>query len=210
MLGPTLHLASQMVLAYDQIRQQSNHLMTFAEVRTDPLTGVANRRALDDTLNSLVALRNRYGVRFSMILVDLDHFKRINDERGHLAGDQALREVAQLLDHEVRETDVVARFGGEEFAILLPQTELAGAGVLAERLRLGVARQLGLSISAGATISLDGDTPDRVLARADAALYAAKEAGRDRVYVHNGLDLAPYSRPEARIEAPKPAEAVAC
>ena len=123
MLKPTLKLASQLAAAYDEIRQQSNNLMTFTEVRTDPLTGVSNRRALDETLESMFAMMHRYEHPFSVVLVDIDYFKQINDEQGHLYGDRMLKAVARLLDDNVRDTDMVARYGGEEFVIVMPQTD---------------------------------------------------------------------------------------
>ena len=109
-LGPTLQLAAQIAHAYDEIRRQSNHLMTFTEVRTDPLTGVCNRRAMDETLASLVAMKNRYDAIFSLGMFDIDHFKKVNDELGHLAGDEVLQKVAKLMDECVRETDIVTRY----------------------------------------------------------------------------------------------------
>ena len=135
MLKPTLRLATQIAHAYDEIRQQTNHLMTFTEVRTDPLTGVSNRRALDETLDTRLAMMNRYDLPFSVVILDIDNFKAINDERGHLFGDRTLKAAAQLLDDNVRDTDIVTRYGGEEFVIVMPQTSCDGACVFANRLR---------------------------------------------------------------------------
>ncbi|HEX4147715.1 MAG TPA: GGDEF domain-containing protein, partial [Pirellulales bacterium] len=171
---------------YDQIRQQSNQLMTFTEVRTDALTGVSNRRAMDDTLQSLVAMKNRYQLSFSLAIFDIDHFKSINDEQGHLAGDQMLQQVARLIDETARETDIVTRYGGEEFVVLMPQTELGGATIFSERVRQAVERKLGITLSAGAAEANDGELSDEVLHRADAALYHAKSGGRNRVSRHTG------------------------
>ena len=98
--------------------------MTFTEVRTDPLTGVSNRRALDETLESMFAMMHRYEHPFSVVLLDIDNFKQINDEQGHLYGDRMLKAVSRLLDDNVRDTDMVARYGGEEFVIVMPQTTL--------------------------------------------------------------------------------------
>lgn len=201
MLGPTMELAAQLAFAYDQIRRQTNHLMTFTEVRTDPLTGVCNRRAMDDTMASLVAMKNRYDLGFSIALFDIDHFKKINDEQGHLAGDAALKDVAQLLDDAARETDVVTRFGGEEFIVIMPQTDLRGACVFAERIRSQVEKKLGLTISGGVTAALGNhETPEVILERADAALYAAKQAGRNQTFLHDGRALEPNTI------APRPRE----
>jgi diguanylate cyclase (GGDEF)-like protein len=190
MLGPTMELAAQLAQAYDQIRRQTNHLMTFSEVRTDPLTGVCNRRAMDDTLASLVAMKNRYELGFSIALFDIDHFKKINDERGHLAGDSVLKDVARLLDQAARETDVVTRFGGEEFVVIMPQTDLAGGCVFAERVRGQIEKKLGLTVSGGVTAALGNhETPEMILQRADLAMYAAKEDGRNRTFYHDGRNV---------------------
>lgn len=189
MLKPTLKLASQLASAYDEIRQQSNNLMTFTEVRTDPLTAVSNRRALDETLESLFAMMHRYEQPFSVVLIDIDHFKQINDEQGHLYGDRMLKAVARLLDDTVRDTDMVARYGGEEFVVVMPQTSLDGATIFAERLRRRIDQQLPLSVSGGVAAASEGDNAQTLLARADAALYSAKAAGRNRLYRHNGVEI---------------------
>ena len=186
MLKPTLQLSAQIAAAYDELRQQTNHLMTFTEIRTDPLTGISNRRALDDTLDSQFALMVRYDSSFSMVIFDIDHFKRVNDEHGHLGGDQILRDVAKVLDDSVRETDSLVRYGGEEFIIIMPQTDIEGAAVFSDRIRRRVADQTPVTISGGVTAALDGDTPESIMARADAALYDAKSSGRDCVFQHDG------------------------
>jgi diguanylate cyclase (GGDEF)-like protein len=186
MLTPTLQLANQIATAYDQIRQQSNNLMTFTEIRTDPLTGVANRRGLETTLETQFALMNRFGNAFSAVIFDVDRFKRINDEQGHLEGDRLLRHVASLIDTSVRDTDIIARYGGEEFVVVLPQTDLDGACDFAERLRRELGDETPLTVSAGVTTALDGDNIESLLARLDAALYAAKSAGRNCVFRHDG------------------------
>lgn len=190
MLGPTMHLAAQLAFSYDQIRRQTNHLMTFTEVRTDPLTGVCNRRAMDDTLKSLVAMKNRYDLGFSVALFDIDHFKKINDEQGHLNGDTVLKSVAKLLDETARETDVVTRFGGEEFLVIMPQTDLRGGCVFAERVRQQIETNLEVTVSGGITAAMGNlETPETILERADSALYAAKQAGRNRTFLHDGRNV---------------------
>ena len=201
MLKPTLRLAGQLANAYDEIRQQSNHLMTFTEVRTDPLTGVSNRRALDETLASMFAMMNRYELPFAIVILDIDHFKKLNDEQGHLYGDGILKSVAKLLDDNVRDTDVVTRYGGEEFVIVMPQTSLAGACIFSDRLRRQIEQALPLTISGGVACAVDGDTPPTLLARADAALYSAKAAGRNRVFFHSGLEI--RSSDEMDVEQPE-------
>jgi len=213
MLRPTLKLAAQLANAYDEIRQQSNHLMTFTEVRTDPLTGVSNRRALDETLISMFAMMNRYELPFSIVIVDIDHFKKINDEQGHLYGDSILKSVAKLLDDNVRDTDIVTRYGGEEFVIVMPQTPLNGACIFSDRLRHNIEQKLPLTISGGVASAVDGDNPQTLLARADAALYSAKAAGRNRVYFHTGLEIRPSDESPAAdddrvLELPEKLEGV--
>jgi diguanylate cyclase len=202
MLAPTLRLATQLASAYDQVRAQTNHLMTLTEVRTDALTGIANRRGLDEALVNQLALMNRYEVGFSLAMFDIDHFKDVNDEQGHLRGDQTLQQVARLLNDSAREPDVVGRYGGEEFVVVMPQTDLPGACIFAERFRLRLQAEIPLTVSAGVTMGLDGDTAESILSRADAALYQAKAAGRNRVYRHAGQQIEPIHE-DAPAAVPK-------
>lgn len=191
MLKPTLRLAAQIAHAYDEIRQQSNHLMTFTEVRTDPLTRVSNRRALDETLDMMFAQLNRYHQPFSLVLFDIDHFKKVNDEKGHLFGDRTLQAVARLLDDTVRETDIVARYGGEEFVVVMSHTTLDGACLFAERMRQMIDSALGVTVSGGVAMAGEGDDAHGLLSRADAALYSAKSSGRNCVFRHDGAEINP-------------------
>jgi diguanylate cyclase (GGDEF)-like protein len=193
LLAPTLHLATRIATAYDQLRQQTNTLMTFTEVRTDPLTGIGNRRGLDDCMTSQFALMRRYDLHFSVAIFDIDHFKKINDEHGHLRGDEILQRLARVLDESVRETDYVARYGGEEFVVVMPQTGLDGAEVFAERLRCQVEMELPITVSGGLATARECDDTDALLARADVALYHAKSAGRNCVFRHPGdeTEMAP-------------------
>lgn len=188
-LSPTLKLTSQISNAYDQIRQHSNQLMTFTEARSDPLTGICNRRAMEETLESMFAMYHRYDRSFSIAIFDIDHFKRINDEKGHLQGDKALQDVARVFDETVRETDILARFGGEEFVVIMPYTPLAEACAFGNRLRQAVEEEMALTVSGGAAEVAHGDTPQLLLARADAALYGAKADGRNRFYGHDGHEI---------------------
>ena len=198
-LRPTLQLATQMANAYDEIRQQTANLMTFTEVRTDPLTGVNNRRGLDDALNIQLAMMTRYDTVFALVVFDIDHFKQVNDNHGHLHGDEMLRALARLLDESIRETDLVARYGGEEFVVVMPHTDIAGACVLAERLRARIQQELPITVSGGVTVSISGDTRDTLIARADRALYSAKSAGRNLVFYHTS-DAEPLPiEPEALV-----------
>jgi len=158
---------------------------------TDPLTNCVNRRGLLDRLEAELERVQRYGDALSMMMVDLDHFKKVNDSRGHLAGDEVLRQVGAMLRGEVRAVDMVARYGGEEFVILLPETSQPGAMALADRIRDQVAQRdfsedgsmLTVTVSIGVTTVGAGelDDPESVLGRVDAALYRAKRDGRNLV-----------------------------
>jgi diguanylate cyclase len=192
-----MRLATQIAQAYDELRQQMNLLMTFTEIRTDPLTGLSNRRGMDDSLDTLFGLMSRYGNPFSIIILDVDHFKRVNDEQGHLFGDQILQKTAILLEECARDTDIVVRYGGEEFVILMPETELDGATAFAERVRMEVEQDLPITVSCGAATAGDGDTGDKLFSRADQALYKAKNTGRNAAYGHNGTSIEPAFPPHS-------------
>ncbi len=202
MLKPTLRLAAQIAHAYDEIRQQTNHLMAFTELRTDSLTRVSNRRALDECLENMFSLMHRYEQSFSIAIFDIDHFKRVNDERGHVQGDHILQRVARIIDDNVRDTDVVARYGGEEFVVVMPHTPLEGAGIFSERLRGKIAAQLDITVSGGVAQAIKADTPQSLIARSDAALYGAKAAGRNRVYQHTQGDIEPVVANEVPVATP--------
>ena len=197
-LKPTLRLAEQIAQAYDEIRRQTNQLMTFSEVRTDPLTRVSNRRGLDETLDSMFALMQRYQEPFALTIFDIDHFKQVNDKRGHLHGDRTLQAVARVIDESVRDTDIVARYGGEEFVVVMPHTRLENACIFAERVRHTIESNLDITVSGGVAMALDGDNAQSLLSRADAALYSGKAAGRNRVFRHTGTDI----EPAADVAAP--------
>jgi diguanylate cyclase (GGDEF)-like protein len=192
----------QLAHAYDGIRQQSSRLMTFSGQRCDPLTGLCNRQALDETLQNYLTMHRRYGMQFSVAIFDLDHFKAFNSEHGHVHGDRLLKQIASLLDQQARETDLVTRSGGEEFIIVLPGTELAGGTTFAERMRAIVARSSTLTVSAGVAMVEDGDDLKMLLTRADSALYAAKAAGRNCVWCHNGEDAFPAESQDLMSELP--------
>jgi diguanylate cyclase (GGDEF)-like protein/PAS domain S-box-containing protein len=159
---------------------------------TDPLTGVANRRPFLSRLHEELARVRRYGTQASCLMLDFDHFKQVNDRWGHSSGDALLQHFSQLCAERLRITDLLGRLGGEEFAILMPETAQAGAVALAEQLREWVtshplqlgAQRIPFSISIGVTeLTASDDSPDQVLARVDAALYHAKALGRNRVEV---------------------------
>lgn len=153
---------------------------------TDKLTGLFNRMKLDEVLESEIQRSQRFGQPFSLILLDLDHFKLVNDCHGHQAGDQVLVEVARLLQRHTRETDLAGRWGGEEFMVVCPHTDEAGVRVLAEDLRqvfelneFPVVQQKTASF--GVATYRPNDQAKDIVARADAALYRAKDLGRNRV-----------------------------
>ncbi len=158
--------------------------------RTDQLTGMPNRRAFDEVSARLLGETDRYGGAMAYVMVDIDHFKKVNDTYGHESGDAVLIAVGQALMDERRTTDFVARLGGEELALLLPQTEMEGAAELAERLRAKIealrvqtpAGEVRVTASFGiALYQARSGTAGRVYERADKALYAAKHGGRNRV-----------------------------
>jgi diguanylate cyclase (GGDEF)-like protein len=155
--------------------------------RRDPLTGLTNRRWLDEVLRIEVERARRYGAPFSVVMADLDHFKAVNDSHGHTVGDQVLKGAAKALSGATRITDVVGRYGGEEFLVVLPNTGLDQALTMAERLRSAV-RAMPVSFrsepvtgSFGVAAWSRDDSVAGLVGRADAALYEAKRAGRDRV-----------------------------
>lgn len=165
----------------------TNELRQLAEI--DSLTSIFNRRAFFTLLNKALHQSQRTGMGLAVLVVDLDHFKSINDTYGHQGGDEVLRHFVQTATQCLRQQDVMGRLGGEEFAIFLPGVDAKGAQVVAERLRAAVASrpaalQQGshaLTISLGLTLCVPGDTPDTALHRADQAMYQAKERGRNRV-----------------------------
>ncbi|MGN6828429.1 GGDEF domain-containing protein [Paucibacter sp. M5-1] len=170
-----------------QLLAVNQHLLAETELlaRTDALTALPNRRQFFRAAESALAESRASGRPLALLALDVDHFKRINDSGGHQLGDTVLREVALCCRASLRDSDLAARIGGEEFALLLPGTGLAQAEQLAERLRLAIAE---LQLPAAVTVSIGCaelapgmDSADALLARADEALYAAKDGGRNRV-----------------------------
>ncbi len=159
------------------------------QARIDSLTRVPNRAAFDERLSEYVGLLRRTGLAFSLLLVDIDHFKNVNDEYGHISGDRILRGIATKLSDTVRDNDFVARYGGEEFAVIFPGTHLHDALPVAERIRQDIAKTnfrmdtktLKMTISGGLAECAPAMTQVQVIAAADAALYQSKNAGRNRI-----------------------------
>ncbi|MBJ6761714.1 diguanylate cyclase [Myxococcaceae bacterium JPH2] len=165
---------------------------------TDGLTQVHNHRYFQERVREEFRRAQRYDDALSLILLDLDHFKAVNDRYGHGTGDDVLREVAAALQRSVRETDLVARYGGEEFAVLLPRTHVTGALTVAERVRQELSElQLGPERTLRVTASLGVSgfphrtvlSPEQLLLTSDEALYRAKREGRDRICLHPQLSL---------------------
>jgi diguanylate cyclase (GGDEF)-like protein len=161
------------------------------QVSTDGLTGVSNRRAWDSGYGLAMARAVRSGQTLSVVMLDLDHFKRFNDTYGHAAGDKLLRFTAQLLLRSTRVTDIVARYGGEEFALCLEGCSAEDAQALLERIKSQLPG--GSTFSAGIAVTDGNETPAAVLERADKALYGAKRAGRNRIKISAGAN-APATR----------------
>jgi two-component system cell cycle response regulator len=175
-----------------QNRLNDNYRRSLSLALTDELTGLYNRRYLLAHLDELMTRVNGAGAGVALLMFDIDHFKRINDTYGHAAGDDVLRQIATRAVDSVRTVDLVARLGGEEFAVVMPETSLAIAATVANRLRLAVAsepfrwpaggQRLAVTVSIGATTAIaGGDDRDQLLKRADDALYEAKSAGRNCV-----------------------------
>jgi diguanylate cyclase (GGDEF)-like protein len=176
------------------VRSQRRVRETAAKLResasTDELTGIANRRSFMHWLEIEVARAERSGAPLSIAVVDLDHFKKVNDKYGHAGGDAVLRGFAELAADAMRTGDLVARLGGEEFAILMPSTNVGEAQLACERLRTMIANTrfavpsgdpIQVTISTGIALLVDGEERDRLVTRADDALYRAKESGRNQV-----------------------------
>ena len=169
----------------DELRRANEKLEQLA--RHDALTGLANRLYANERLREEFLRMKRTGCCYSVLMIDVDHFKRINDSYGHLIGDQTLRAIATTLRQSNREIDFVARFGGEEFLVILPSTTTEGAACVAEKIRAAVtdmdAGEIGrISVSIGvATASGADNTEEEAVQQADQCLYRAKLKGRNRV-----------------------------
>jgi diguanylate cyclase len=188
-------LQSRLSAAEEKLQGQSKEIQSWmTQARTDSLTGLPNRRSFDDALQRQIAERQRTGTAFSLMIIDADHFKAINDRYGHLVGDSVLRSLAEVLEGRLRRMDTIARIGGEEFAVILPSTAGPNACHAAEHCRLAMAShsfqgeklRLRLTVSVGVAAADSRDDGTSLLRRADQALYAAKQAGRNCTYFHNG------------------------
>jgi diguanylate cyclase (GGDEF)-like protein len=187
-------LAARLVSKWSLDRHRSEIASLAVQARTDSLTGLANRRVLEDEFARRLALWREQGTPLVLVIADVDHFKRINDEHGLAAGDAALAHLATVIKGTLRQSDLVARFGGDEFAILLTAADLAQAGQALSRLQAAIADApplfdgvpLSLTVSFGASAPSADTTVGDLFRRADAALKAAKQHGRDCAFGHDG------------------------
>ncbi|MGB9807959.1 MAG: diguanylate cyclase [Thermosulfidibacteraceae bacterium] len=157
-------------------------------LKRDPLTGIYNRRVLDEEVSMLLNLAKRYNRNLSFVMLDLDNFKSVNDFYGHEVGDEVLKELVRVVKKRLRSSDVFLRFGGEEFLIVLPETDNEGAMKLAEDVRKAIENHTGfpcgrLTVSVGVTSYREGDTLDSIIIRVDEAMYNSKRRGKNRVTV---------------------------
>lgn len=202
-------IGPQLALALERVEWQQKATEFQLMSITDPLTGLLNRRYLQERLNEELNRSKRYDNPMSILMIDIDDFKRYNDPHGHQAGDQALQVTAHCLKAALRSADVACRYGGDEFCILLPQTPVNEAGVIAERMRQRVAstnyphgksqplRRVTISIGVS-TFSRHIDTAERVIAAADNALYRAKNEGKNRIEFYQDSLTGPTSSDEEK------------
>ncbi len=186
-----VQLHGELTTAQEQIDVKQQQLESYmAEARTDTLTGISNRRAFDEEIHRLFAIRERRPTDLCLLMADIDHFKMFNDYHGHQVGDEMLQRVAAAFEISTRSCDIVCRYGGEEFAILLPRTRLADAIRVAERARAAVESlrcdigeiELHVTTSIGVVELRPGEDITGFVKRGDEALYAAKVAGRNCVW----------------------------
>ena len=189
-------------------RQQVEELV--AEARTDTLTGLPNRRSFNEDLQRRFDQWRRHQMPLALMMLDIDHFKQFNDNFGHPAGDAVLRLAAQVISSTLRQMDLPARFGGEEFAVILPGTRMREASKVAERVRALVAAQrfeyegqpLQITVSVGVAPAVEGDEPANLIERADEALYAAKDRGRNCALAHDGQQILPIEPDHGAVRLP--------
>ena len=213
LLAANLQLQEQLTTAKQQIESQTVLLRAReSEARTDLLTTLFNRRAFDEEIRKQLSVWDRKNIPFALLMLDIDRFKMFNDTHGHQVGDDVLREVAQVIVGQLRDMDTAFRYGGEEFAVILPTTKGSEAGIVAERIRKAIEqavissadKQLHVTTSVGVAPVIAADQTARMIGRADKALYKAKQSGRNCVRWHSGkeiLSLGSSGKPAATEDA---------
>lgn len=184
-------IEQMLAVAICPIRNACQYATVQQAALTDSLTAVPNKRSLDQSLTQACSIAERHHEDYTLILCDLDHFKQVNDSFGHIIGDHLLKATAKEIEMAIRQSDGLYRFGGEEFAILLPHTAEQDAKVVAERIRQNIAgirvncgeKDVTVTVSAGVATRQWGESPEQWLARADEALYRAKGSGRNRIRI---------------------------
>jgi diguanylate cyclase len=209
------NLQKRLEKAEKQLEEQAAEIKAYeSEARTDSLTGLSNRRAFDDELKRRLNEWDRKRTPLTLIILDIDYFKKFNDTHGHLVGDEVLRTVAKTLRKQARDMDLPCRYGGEEFGIVLPATEIAGACVVAERIRQAVEasvttyadKNLKVTCSLGVSQLAPSDDAAKLIRRADDALYASKKAGRNCGHWGDGKSFFPITASEHLPQTPSDAE----
>jgi len=203
MLAANTELQQRLEQAEKQLATQAAEIRTHeSEARTDSLTGIANRRAFDDELKRRLSEWDRKNVPCSLVLMDIDFFKKFNDTHGHQVGDEVLRSVAKVLKQQSRDMDLPCRYGGEEFAVILPSTDAAPACIVAERIRKAIedsttlceGKSLKVTCSIGLSAFGRNDDVAQLIRRADEGLYASKKAGRNCGHWNNSIECVPITK----------------
>ena len=215
MIAASTQLQQRLEQAEKQLAAQAVEIKTHeSEAKTDSLTGLSNRRAFDDELKRRLGEWQRKGTPCTLVLMDIDFFKKFNDTHGHQVGDEVLRQVAKVLTKQSREMDVPCRYGGEEFAAILPGTDAINACKVAERIRAAIeastttceGKTLKVTCSLGVSQFLADDDVPRLIRRADDALYTSKKAGRNCGHWHTGATQIPITEADKQpiAELPTP------
>lgn len=208
LVSPTMKLATNLSQAFDELRQHQAQLLTFANSRIDPATGLQNRRAMEEQLDAQLSLHAEGSRRFSVGLFSISSAR----PTAEMAHGGRLRAIARLLEDCIRDSDIVARYSDDEFVVLMPQTTLAGALVFTERLINRAQADLCCPLWGGIVEAQTNETPDKLLSRADSALYSARTQPGPCVFQHNGLQARKHSlahnsadaRSEGQQGAPEP------
>ena len=182
-----LTMAQELEALISQLQSEKGKLEELAY--TDPLTGLSNRRLFLEEAKRMIEYSRRYGEPLSLLMMDIDNFKNINDEYGHDVGDLTLKKLAEVIKRNIRGSDIAARFGGEEFVVLLPRTDEKGAELVAERIRRDFKkdpvrvddREITTTVSIGVAEIENGENLEELIKKADTALYRAKRTGKDKV-----------------------------